>query len=61
MTFVEMLVRRRSLLCVADAMTAQSIRNVSLLIAFFYIQLFNCVWGLCMVMVKVAHLLFPDF
>jgi len=56
-----MLVRRRSLQCVADAMTAQSIRNVSLLIAFFYIQLFNCVWGLCMVMVKVAHLLFPDF
>ena len=34
MTFVEMLVRRRSLQCVADAMTAQSIRNVSLLHCF---------------------------
>lgn len=36
MTYVEMLVRRRSLLSVADAMMAQSIRNVPSLHCFIF-------------------------
>lgn len=43
MTFVEMLVRRRSSLSVADAMTAQSTRKACSRITFFPVLMFNCI------------------